>query len=189
MFSLIHKTHFPFFLRQSIILTYCHIFFPAYFNTAWRKQQPCSLKHTINISIKISQIYLKYGVEGGRKCFLTSCLSAKKKMISKDEVTMLFRCLNASPPTHNQQSISPFHWSRGPSTHSLSSLSWFHTFHSCFVPVSAATWTVKSPRMSSCLCSDHLWQMRVLCLQHVAPPSPCYHLPLSVVVGHVGVGC
>lgn len=77
MFKTIHKTHFPLFLRQSIILTYKHHSPPPTpQHSVFRKRQPAA-SHTniIDISAEFSQT-LKYGVEGGRKCFLTflACL-------------------------------------------------------------------------------------------------------------------
>lgn len=50
-----------------------------------------------------------------------------------------------------------------------------HTFHPRFIGVSAVTRSVKSPRVCSPLCSDHLWRMRVLCVRRVAPLSFLYH--------------
>lgn len=85
---------------------------------------------------------------------------------------------NLTPTPPNNPSLL-FHSSLGPSTHSLSSLSPAHTFHPCFIGVNAVTCNVKSPRVCSPLCSDHLWQMRVLCVRHVAPLTSCYH-PLSL---------
>lgn len=86
---------------------------------------------------------------------------------------MLLRCLNAPPLTHARQTHPLLH----PLLISppVSSTPFTHVF----IGVNAVTCNVNSPRVCSPLCPDHLWQMRVLCVQHTVPLSSCFHLPLS----------
>lgn len=129
--------------------------------------------------LKFSWIFLKNKSRGWKKMFLDCLLVYKsiylyiyyiKKRWSYD-ATSLFECPQSPLPPHQQQPISPFHSSLGSSTHSLSSPSPALTSHPCFTGVSAVTYDVKSPKVCSPLCSDHLWQMRVLCVQHTAQLS------------------
>lgn len=73
-----------------------------------KKRQSAAL-HTniIDISAEFSQT-LKYGVEGGRKCFLTFLACLPKKWNEKrKEVLMLLHCLNAPPPNIQWPSVQP----------------------------------------------------------------------------------
>lgn len=96
-----------------------------------KRQSAASHTHIIDISAEFSQT-LKYGVEGGRKCFLTSlaCLPKKKMKWKKErkEVLMLLHCLNAPSPTSSDlfplSNPQPPALHPNPSrTHSLSTLS------------------------------------------------------------------
>lgn len=129
----------------------------------------------IDTSSEFSQLYLEYKSRGWKKMFLDCLLVYKKKWYKKIKLWCYFIVWMPHTPTSTTHLFFPLlTW---PSTHSLSSLSSAYTFHPCFIGVSAVTCDVKSPRVCSPLCSDHLWQMRVLCVQHVAPLSSCYHPP------------
>lgn len=125
----------------------------------------------MDTSTDFSQIYLTHRVEGGRKCFLTKLACQPKTRYKK----MKLWCYSVvwMPP-----SPTPFNPSSPPPTPYLPPVS-STPFTHAFIGVNAVTCNVNSPRVCSPLCPDHLWQMRVLCVQYTVPLSSCFHLPLS----------
>lgn len=110
MFPLIHKSRVPY---LSEVVNHSEVLV-SYIPQHWESKN-LPAQHTQ------STPHASLGVEGGRKCFLTSCLSTKNEMISEDEVMMLHPCLNAPPPsvptspTCTQQAPAyPAHSSCGP---------------------------------------------------------------------------
>lgn len=168
-------------------------------NTAWRKRQPAaSHTNSIDTTAEFSQTYLKYRVEGGRKCFLTllACLPKirwnKKKGWSYD-ATSLFECPSPYPttylfsppltrpptPSHPPHPLLLIFPVSGP--HPSPNVFWSFLGGG----VNAITCNVKSPRVCSPSCSDHSWQMKVLCVRHTVP-IPSNLPPLSEWDGGLG---